>query len=207
MSMDFDELKKQRGGIIGVRDMSHISGMNVPMGTKCSLIMSVDDIYIDAAGASIKLPMNYAKNIMLIDYAGLEKALAEDPGNPFYHFLAYGPPGFMADEGFKKPKFLNRLSPYVLAIEQGDFYQSSPARIVEDTRERDRLLNASYGANTTHGGDIRTNRAYYNNRSRKNDYYCFKVKRTSIPVLRNGLIEQFELIKRNRNVTFSRTNR
>lgn len=183
--------------------MRHISGMKSAFDVKCCLMMSVNSIYLDEMygnkvllpkiNNSVVLPMSNVKNIELIDREGLEQALERDKGNPFYQFLAYGKPGLLQEEGFKKPSLLSRFSPCVLAIEQGNFYgNTSTYSSPMNTAVRNNLLSAQrYGAN------VSQDRQHYDNRNRKYDYFCFKVKKTSTIAIKHGIIEQFKEIRRN----------
>lgn len=186
-----------------MQGMRHISGMKSAFDVKCCLMMSVNSIYLDEMygnkvllpkiNNSVVLPMSNVKNIELIDREGLEQALERDKGNPFYQFLAYGKPGLLQEEGFKKPSLLSRFSPCVLAIEQGNFYgNTSTYSSPMNTAVRNNLLSAQrYGAN------VSQDRQHYDNRNRKYDYFCFKVKKTSTIAIKHGIIEQFKEIRRN----------
>lgn len=198
---EFDELKKKRSAILSIQGMRHISGMKLAFDAKCSLMMTVDALYFDEMyGSSILLtnnnvvlPMSYIKNIELMDREGLAAALERDKGNPFYQYLAYGKPGLLQEEGFKKPSFLSKFSPCVLAIEQGNFYgNTSTYSSPMNTAVRNNLLSAQrYGTN------VSQDKQHYDNRNKKYDYFCFKVKKTSTIAIKHGIIEQFKEIKRN----------
>lgn len=184
-----------------MQGMRHISGMKSAFDVKCCLMMSVNSIYLDEMygnkvllpkiNNSVVLPMSNVKNIELIDREGLKAALERDKGNPFYQYLAYGKPGLLQEEGFKKPTLLSKFSPYVLAIEQGNFYGNSTYRPPTDPAMRNALLNTS-----RYHADV-SNEQNYENRNRIYDYYCFKVKKTSTFTIKHGLIEQFKEIQKN----------
>lgn len=190
---DFTKRKRDVHGLMGLRELYHVSGLGVGCGERCDMILSADGLYLSCGGKNIELKMSQAADMVLIGREELEQALKDDPGSQFYNYLAYGEPGMLADEGFTPPKIIKKLSPKVLCIQKQYAYTSDLAGQQVEARQYQRQRM----------GAVRQeyDRVAYESRNKRFDHICFRVKMGSAYIASN-MAAKFRELKNNRRETF-----
>ncbi|MBR1863245.1 MAG: hypothetical protein IJ806_04070 [Ruminococcus sp.] len=195
---DFLKKKKEVGGMVGLRELYHISGLSAPAEERCDLILSVNSIYIGFGGRWEQLSLSFADEMLVMDRSELEEALKRDPGSQFYNYLAYGPPGLLAYGGIEPPGIVKKLGHCYMLIKKGSVYTSDFAGMQAEARQ----TFANTGRSFADTGTYREmKQREYEGRDKRYDYICLRVGRGSGYIAKN-IKKKFDELKNNRRDTF-----